>query len=141
MTATIKVGDVRDRLRERETLRSTMTPAKFRAKVNACGSAEIAQRAGTTRRSVERARARGAPPRGERGDAMLAAIAALSAKPVESNGAEHRADGQHDSAIYRDERGLLIFPLKCARYPKFASRAARAALPWSAQPATNRGVR
>ncbi len=84
-----------------------MTPAKFRAKVNACGSAEIAQRAGTTRRSVDRARARGAPPRGERGDAMLAAIAALSAKPVESNGAEHRADGQHDSAIYRDERGLL----------------------------------
>ena len=44
---------------------------------------------------------------------MLAAIAALSAKRVkpnkanESNGAEHRADGQHDSAIYRDERGLL----------------------------------
>ena len=90
-----------------------MTPAKFRAQVNACGSAEIAQRAGTTRRSVERARARGAPPRGKRGDAMLAAIAALSAKRVkakesnESNGAEHRADGQHDSAIYRDERGLL----------------------------------
>ena len=93
-----------------------MTPAKFRAKVNACGSAEIAQRAGTTRRSVERARARGAPPRGERGDAMLAAIAALSAKRVKAkesnesngaNGAEHRADGQHDSAIYRDERGLL----------------------------------
>ena len=59
-----------------------MTPAKFRAKVNACGSAEIAQRAGTTRRSVERARARGAPPRGERGDAMLAAPISQSRKPI-----------------------------------------------------------
>ena len=91
-----------------------MTPSKFRAKVNACGSAEIAQSAGTTRRSVDRARARGAPPNGKRGDEMLAAIAALSAKrvkpkkaPVKSNGPEHRADGPHDSAIYRDERGLL----------------------------------
>ena len=58
---------------------------------------------------------------------MLAAIAALSAKPVESNGAEHRADGQHDSVIYRDERGLLIFPLKCARYPKLDHALAAAA--------------
>ena len=89
-----------------------MTPTEFRAVINEHGAAEIARRAGTTRRTIERARVKGAPPNGRNRDAVMAVILRLAPSdvdrfvrlPADEPPAAPQPDGLDDSPLYREER-------------------------------------
>ena len=97
-----------------------MKAAEFRQAVDLLGTDAIAASAGTTRRSVERARVRGSAPRGKHGAEMRRAIETLSATTTTTTTTDEAmpeqggANAGHEvsvaakaSVMYRAERAHL----------------------------------